>query len=113
MDRYTIQGIAGIAEDTISGAAELAEKSAAVLANLVGQQAHSNPDQLRAEILEAGLALIRAHPTMAPLVNLVNQVLEQIDGSTIPLPNAVLAATGEFTRRLRTHESAIAEATCV
>lgn len=110
MDRFTAQAIAAIAEDNVSGAVEIAEKSAEVLVRLARAEDAADDAWLRAALLEAGWALIRVHPTMAPLVNLINEALWKIDrakpGSA---RRAIDTAANEFKRRLRVHEAAIAE----
>lgn len=111
MDRFTAHSVAAIAEDSVSGAVEIAEKAAEVLQRLARTAAGGSIDELRQTMFEVGWALIKAHPTMAPLVNLVNGVLWKIDES----PDGERAATaaadaaGDFKRRLRVHEAAIAE----
>ena len=110
MDRFTAQAIAAIAEDTVSGAVEIAEKSAEVLVRLARAEAAVDDAWLRAALLEAGWALIRVHPTMAPLVNLVNEALWKIDRAEPGAARqAIDVAANEFKRRLRVHEAAIAE----
>lgn len=111
MDRFNAQSIAAIAADNVSGAVEIAEKSAEVLARLARQADAAGAVELQPTILATARALIQAHPTMAPLVNLVNAVLLRLDGATDheSAQRAVLEATGDFKRRLRVHEAAIAE----
>ncbi len=111
MDRFTAQAVAAIAEDNVSGAVEIAEKSAEVVQRLARTDQSTRLEELRGRLLELSWALIRAHPTMAPLVNLVNAVLWTIDGAPDPetARRAVAEATGDFKRRLRVHEAAIAE----
>lgn len=111
VDKFTAQAVAAIAEDSVSGAVEIAEKSAEVLQRLARTDQSEGIDELRRRLLELSWALIRAHPTMAPLVNLVNAVLWTIDGAPDPeaARRAVAETTGDFKRRLRVHEAAIAE----
>jgi translation initiation factor eIF-2B subunit delta len=110
VDRFTAQAVAAIAEDSVSGAVEIAEKSAEVLQRLARAE-ESEPAALRQQLLEVGWALISAHPTMAPLVNLVNAVLWKIEDLAAPeaARQAVTDVTSDFKRRLRVHEAAIAE----
>ncbi len=111
MDRFNAQSIAAIAADNVSGAVEIAEKSAEVFARLARQSEPVDPAELYQTILATGWALIKAHPTMAPLVNLVNAVLLRLDNTTdrATAQRAVLEAASDFKRRLRVHEAAIAE----
>lgn len=111
VDTFTAQAIAAIAEDNLSGAVEIAEKSAEVLQRLARTDQADTSRELHQAFLDAGWALIQAHPTMAPLVNLVNAVLWTVDETTAPeeARRAIVELTGDFKRRLRVHEAAIAE----
>lgn len=111
MDRIIAQAVTAIAEDSISGAVEIAEKSAELLQRQARIDKSEHIDELRRRLVTLGWALIRAHPTMAPLVNLVNGVLWTIDEprDVEAARRAVAEATGDFKRHLRVHEVAIAE----
>lgn len=111
MDSFTQQAIAAIAEDNLSGAVEVAEKSAEVLQRLIRADRSLHKEGLVQQVLDVGWALIRAHPTMAPLVNLVNGVLWRLEDATSAdeARRKVADATGDFKRWLRVHEAAIAE----
>lgn len=111
MDRFTTQSIAALAEDNVSGAVEIAEKAAEVIARLTRIERADTIAQLRQDLLEMSWALIQAQPTMAPLVNLVNAVLWTFDGASdiADAYAAIETATSAFKRRLRVHEAAIAE----
>jgi translation initiation factor 2B subunit (eIF-2B alpha/beta/delta family) len=111
VDRLTAQAVAAIAEDNLSGAVEIAEKSAEVLLRLARTDQSDTPQQLCMLMCEVGWALIHAHPTMAPLVNLVNGLLWTIDEArdVETARRAAAEATSDFKRRLRVHEAAIAE----
>jgi translation initiation factor 2B subunit (eIF-2B alpha/beta/delta family) len=106
------QALDAIAADNTTGAAELAERAAEVLRQRSETGAAASADAFRHELLATGWALIRAHPTMAPLVNLVNAVLWKLEAVESPqaMRKAVAAATDAFRRQLRVHEAAIAEA---
>jgi translation initiation factor 2B subunit (eIF-2B alpha/beta/delta family) len=111
VDRFTAQAVAAIAEDSVSGAVEIAEKSAEVLQRLARAEQSEPAATLRQQLLEVGWALISAHPTMAPLVNLVNAVLWKTEAvaDAEAARRAVTDVTSDFKRRLRVHEAAIAE----
>ncbi|MFV9507029.1 MAG: translation initiation factor eIF-2B [Oscillochloridaceae bacterium umkhey_bin13] len=113
MDTSTAQAIAAITEDSLSGAVEIAARSAAVLQQVALTDSSDHLDTLRARLLEVGWILISAHPTMAPLVNLVNAVLWSLDdrGELVQARQVVAEVVIEFTRRLHVHEAAIAETT--
>jgi translation initiation factor eIF-2B subunit delta len=104
------QAIATIAADSIAGAVEIAERSADVLLRRA-RMGDERADVLRRDLLEVGWALIQGHPTMAPLVNLVNLVLWRSESADEApgVRQAVVDAISEFKRRLRVHEAAIAE----
>lgn len=111
MDTVIAQAIAAIAADNVAGAAEIAEQGAEILLRRARTGAAETPDTFRWDMLATGWALIRAQPTMAPLVNLVNAVLWKIEDVESPrlLRQAVADATIDFKRQLRVHEAAIAE----
>ncbi|NTV64795.1 MAG: initiation factor 2B, partial [Oscillochloris sp.] len=111
MDRYAAQTITAITEDAISGAVEIAEKSADVIIYQARLDQSGDLKHLHQRLLDVGWTLIRAHPTMAPLVNLVNALLWKIDGAEhFAHGQRVIEETAnEFKRRLHVHEAAIAE----
>jgi translation initiation factor 2B subunit (eIF-2B alpha/beta/delta family) len=104
--------IADIAADTTTSAVELAERAADVLLQRAQMGAAASPEAFRRELLATGWALIRAQPAMAPIVNLVNQVLWNLESVESPLAmsKAVGEATDTFRRKLRVHEDAIVAA---
>lgn len=106
------RAIADIGADTTTSAAELAEQAAEVLQHRAKIGAAASAEAFRQELLVTGWALIRAQPTMAPLVNLVNEVLWKLESVESPtaMRQAVTEATDSFRRQLRLHEVAIAEA---
>ncbi len=64
--------IRAIRDDHLSGARELARKGARLLIALAEGSKAVSGEEFRRELLKAGQALIKAQPSMAPLVNLVN-----------------------------------------
>lgn len=110
MEPQIAQAIAAIAADSLSGAVEIAEKSADILLRRA-RMGDQSTEVTRQELLDIGWALILAHPTMAPLVNLVNKVLWAAETVDTPhgLRQAVVDAVSDFKRRLLVHEAAIAE----
>lgn len=111
MDRLTAQAVAAIADDNVAGAVEIAEQSAKLLLQVAQTNSMLPRDALREALLAVGWTLIRAHPTMAPLVNLINGMLWKLDApeKQSHASQAVCEAIGEFQRRLHVHEAAIAE----
>jgi translation initiation factor 2B subunit (eIF-2B alpha/beta/delta family) len=93
------------------GAAKLAEIAADVLLRRVNSGDSTTPDVFRQELLQTGWEIIRARPTMGPLVNLISMVLWKIEKSESPheLHDAVTVATSEFKRQLRQHAVHVAE----
>jgi translation initiation factor 2B subunit (eIF-2B alpha/beta/delta family) len=103
--------IAAIAADNRSGAAQIAERAADILLQRATVGQAPSPDAFRREILVTGWALIRAQAVMAPLVNLVNNVLWKIEQEEAPrsLRQAVARATDDFKRQMHQHALNIAE----
>ncbi|HWQ13477.1 MAG TPA: translation initiation factor eIF-2B [Roseiflexaceae bacterium] len=111
MDSHFSRLIATIATDNRLGAAQIAERAADLLLRRATTGAPPSPDAFRQELLETGWALIRAQPSMAPLVNLVNNVLWKAEESDTPdgLRGAVAQATEEFKRQIKQHALHVAE----
>lgn len=111
MDPMFSKAIATIAADNLSGAAQIADRAADILLRRASTGEAASPDAFRQEILMTGWALIRAQPTMAPLVNLVNTVLWKIEQRDTPsgLRQAVTQATEEFKRQSHHHALLVAE----
>lgn len=105
------QAIAALAANNSAGAVEIAEQAADLLMRRARMGEAPTAEAFRQEIRHTSWALIRAQPTMAPLVNLVNAVLWKIEPADTPrvLRDAMITATQEFKRLLRVHEVAIAE----
>src|SRR5712692_6611766 len=70
MDRLLRRQLSGVARDRRSGAAELALR--AVTALQAWLRRHPRPTE--ADLLEITRALLRAQPSMAPLLRLANEV---------------------------------------
>lgn len=113
MDPFIARSVAEVAADTVSGAVEIAQKCAGILARAVRSRPMADHADVQREILTVGRALIRSHPTMAPLVNLVNGLLWRLEEATDSETalRFVDETTNDFRRRLHVHEAAIAETT--
>ncbi len=111
MDKWTVQAIAEIASDNYSGAAEIAEHGAEILLHSARTTDAPTADVFRQELVTTIWALIHAQPSMASLVNLVNDVLWKIDAidSLRTLQQAIADVVRDFKRQLHVHEAAIAE----
>ncbi|MBX0330671.1 initiation factor 2B [Oscillochloris sp. ZM17-4] len=111
MDGYIAQAITAITEDGVSGAVEIAEKSADLFIWQASADTSGDLVHLRKDLLDVGWTMIRAHPTMAPLVNLVNALLWKIESARdfAHGQQVIEASANEFKRRLHVHEAAIAE----
>jgi translation initiation factor eIF-2B subunit delta len=111
LNAHTSQAVAEIAGDNRSGAAQIAERAADILLHNVDTAAAASPATFRQELLATGWALIRAQPLMAPLVNLVNAVLWELEARETPdeLRLAVAQATEAFKRQLRQNAQRVAE----
>ncbi|MDZ4719152.1 MAG: translation initiation factor eIF-2B [Roseiflexaceae bacterium] len=110
MESQFAQAIRMLVPEQRFGAAKIAEIAANTLLHRVSSDTGA-PDAFRQELLQTGWEIIRARPTMAPLVNLVSNVLWKIEGVESPheLHNAVTIATSEFKRQLRQHAVHVAE----
>jgi translation initiation factor 2B subunit (eIF-2B alpha/beta/delta family) len=106
------QAISDIATNTHAGAVELAAKGADVLLRDARSTEATTPDLFKQEIIEIGWGLIRAQPAMAPLVNLVNDTLWQLEEphTLDEMRTIVTGVARDFKRQLQVRESAIAEA---
>ena len=111
MDKVTAQAIADIAANNYAGAAEIAEQGAEVLLRCARTGDEPSLEVFRQELLMTIWGLIHAQPSMAPLVNLVNEVLWKIESldSLRTLRQTVVDITSDFKRQLHVHEAAIAE----
>jgi translation initiation factor 2B subunit (eIF-2B alpha/beta/delta family) len=90
---------------------EIAAQGADLLLRRARTSTTQDGDLVQRELLEVGWGLIRAHPTMAPLVNLVNTVLWKVDSTSSPqvMRRKAAEVAQEFKRQLQVHEAAIAE----
>jgi translation initiation factor eIF-2B subunit delta len=106
-----IRAIADLTADNMSGAAEIAERAADILLHQANSSTTLSSTGLRQELLATGRTIIRAHPTMAPLVNLVNVLLWRTDQAETreAAGRMMVDLISDFKRRLRVHEAAIAE----
>lgn len=111
VDSVLTRAIAEIATDKRSGATQIAERGADILLRRASTGEAASPDAFRQELLATGWALIRAQPSMAPLVNLVNAVLWKVEEGETPhsLRTAVAQTTASFKRQLRHHAVSVAE----
>lgn len=113
MNITVAESIARIAADNRSGAAQIAERAADLLLRRANSSEALSPDAFRQEILETGWAIIQSQLAMAPLVNLVNTILWNIEAREMlsGLRQAVAEAMGQFKRRLKQHALQVAEET--
>lgn len=65
-----------IKDDLSSGAAELALQGIAAFRTLMSENEKASPEQLTALLIAMAQALVKAHPAMAPLFHLGNDVLQ-------------------------------------
>jgi len=72
--------IRDLAQDNVSGAAELARDAADVLALLAKQSEARDLSSFLGELSAIGRRVVRSQPSMASLFNLVNSVLSDLDG---------------------------------
>jgi translation initiation factor eIF-2B subunit delta len=112
VDSWTECAIDAIAKNAIAGAAELADQGADVLLRCARVDETATLADFNEQVLQISIALIRAQPAMAPLVNLANTALWELDACRTHADARTRLATlaRDFKRRLRMHETAIAEA---
>jgi translation initiation factor eIF-2B subunit delta len=105
------QSIRNLAPEQRFGAARIAEIAADILLRRAGTGEAASPDAFRQELLATGWEIIRQRPTMAPLVNLVSNVLWKTEQAETPqeLRTAVAAVTNDFKRQLRQSAIHVAE----
>ena len=78
-DQAVKDQINDLAQDTSSGAVEVAHRGAVVMTTLAERTEATELASFRQEVAETGRLLIRSQPSMAPLFNLVNSVLWSVD----------------------------------
>ena len=77
MDKRDI--VRRIREDTTSGASEIMKKTVECLSFISSRLGEKNPEQYFDTMTEFGCELISAQPTMAPVFNIINTVLMEIE----------------------------------
>ena len=104
--------IDAIAADNISGAVELTRRAAEVLVDLPEFSDEVTVEGFRRELIQVGLALAEAQPSMAPLLRLVNDVFLAADRADElgALWLAVQDTAQEFATALERRAAAIAKA---
>lgn len=102
-----------IREDRRSGAAELARKAAQQFRLWIEGWTGDTREPFQEEVLHWGRALIDAQPAMVPLRQLVNQVLQALEGvEDLPAGRALACqATRDFARDLEGAVGQVAEQT--
>ncbi|HMQ55540.1 MAG TPA: translation initiation factor eIF-2B [Anaerolineae bacterium] len=102
--------IAAIRADNSHGAAYLARRATETLSELAIETKPSSAAEFKAVVTAAGRALVAAQPTMAPLFNLVNEMLWRLDNLETPAAsrNAVVDICRRFADRLDRSNQAIA-----
>lgn len=100
-----------IRDDLQSGAAELALQGISAFRTLMGEAESESPDGMRAMLVEAAQTLVKAHPAMAPLFHLGNEVLLASRGgaSTAEIVASVDGTLTKFETRLCESAEKIAE----
>ncbi len=103
--------IRNLAQDNVSGAAELARDAADVLALLATQSEAGDLGSFLGEVSATGARIVQAQPSMAPLFNLINSVLFHLDGveSLEEARRRLEAGARGFAEELTSSGSRIAE----
>jgi translation initiation factor 2B subunit (eIF-2B alpha/beta/delta family) len=74
--------VAPLRADVVSGAAVVARMAAEVVRRAAGRVPAESVPELRTALAEVGILTLDAQPAMAPLVALVREVLDAIDGAS-------------------------------
>ncbi len=74
--------IRALADDSVSGATSFAQRAASVYLQLIDPQFEVTDTDLRPALTDLTYALVRAQPTMAPLLNLGNKILQAVEKNT-------------------------------
>lgn len=111
MDSQITLMVRSLAAEPPFGAARIAEVAADILLRRAEMGEASSPETFREEMLQTGLAIIRVQPALAPLVNLVSDVLWYLERTDRPYDQrlAVREATEDFKRQLRQQAIHVAE----
>lgn len=111
MDKTVMRTIDTIAANHSAGAEEIAEQGADVFLHFARTNTSITVDDFRHELLHIGWSIIRAQPTMAPLVNLVNAVLWAVERAETlhELRQTTHHAATTFKHQIHVREAAIAE----
>ncbi len=103
MDRLLRQQLDALARDRRSGAAELALRAVTSLQSWLRR----HPKPTEQELLDIARALLRAQPSMAPLLRLANEVARAVDAKNPA--DSLVTAIAEFARVLRIAPGRIAQ----
>lgn len=111
MDSQIALMVRSLAAEPPFGAARIAEVAADILLRRAEMGEASSPDTFREEMLQTGLTIIHVQPSLAPLVNLVSDVLWHLEQTERPWDqrSAVRIATEDFKRQLRQQAIHVAE----
>ena len=97
-----------IIRDNLSGAQELTRKSGSLFCRLTEGKRFASSDEPERTILDIGLILVRAHPAMASLLNLLNHILKALSSHTATDPGRVVRDTSQrFVRNMKEHNRAL------
>lgn len=92
--------ITPIRDDLQSGAAELALQGISAFRTLMSEAENASPEAMTQLLVDAAQALIKAHPAMAPLFHLGNEVLMATRGGKST--SAIIASADEALNRFET-----------
>lgn len=102
--------VAPLRADVVSGAAVVARMGCEVMRRAASRLEAESPEQLRDSLARVGLLILDAQPAMAPLVALVRDVLDRVDGATTPdeARQAAKDAADAFRQGLETRAQVVA-----
>lgn len=100
------EGIAEVAADRTSGAAEVAKHAASLILQFLDSKHDTSPGDLSQQLHEIAGAIVRAQHAMAPMLNLANRILQSLRASDDR--EQVRALISTYANQLDTSTSRIA-----
>lgn len=104
--KAALRGLRALAADHRSGAAEIADRAAALLEDFCRQERASDP-RLSYALAELAETVLKMHPTLAPLLRLANLIQLAAEREKRPLPRLRIALA-QFRQQRRAATTAIA-----
>ena len=102
--------VAPLRADVVSGAAVVARMACEVMRRAAGRIEAGTPEEVRAGLAQVGLLVLDAQPAMAPLVALVRDILDAVEGAAdaAGARDAARSAADAFRAGLETRAQVVA-----